>query len=430
MGGRTPLRRRRLGGGGRTISGGNPNEPDEGGVSPEPSVVGPGLSSSLHASSTAASAAALPLHQQAALSAPSHHIISSPRYSNDMGIMFEERGIGKKPHGLSYHDAESDKIHDGPGQSYLAGLRRTITSSIQSNAQVFGRDSNSGRSLSNVAPRIIGGMDGETRSMNTGLSILDASIERRDWRAVVSIASSPAGVSLASRRSYAPLFYEGRFGTTLLPLHRACMYSPPANVVETLIRAYPDAARTAESTFNRLPLHLACRSGFALVDTIQMLLMASGGSSAARYRDKLGRIPLHYCLANGAHPSIVSDLVAAYPACLSISDCEGWLPLHVACGSGVDLAIIENLVRSHPQTIGELTRWGSQPLDCARMFVGERYARKVAELFSRGLDTLGISSNETYEEEEGRWDGVSVVGAAPVQSSREGISFTPTSRFA
>lgn len=411
MGGRTPLRRRRLGGGGRTISGGNPNEPDEGGVSPEPSVVGPGLSS-LHVSSTAASAsttaataADLPLHQQAALSRPSDHV-SSSRYSNDMGVMFEERGIGKKHHDPSYDDAEGAKIHDGPGQSYLAGLRRTITSSIQSNVQLFGRGSNGGRSLSSVAPRTIGGMDGETRSMNTGLSILDASIERRDWRAVISIASSPAGVSLASKRSYAPLFYEERFGTTLLPLHRACMYSPPAHVVETLIRAHPDASRTAESTFNRLPLHLACRSGSASVDTIQTLLMASGGSAAARYRDKLGRIPLHYCLANGAHPSVVSDLVAAYPACLSISDCEEWLPLHVACGSGVDLTIIESLVRSHPQTIGELTRWGSRPLDCARMFVGERYARKIAELFLRGLDAVGISSNEMGEEEEGRWDGM------------------------
>ena len=328
-------------------------------------------------------------------------------------------------HGLAM---EGDtKVHDGPGMSFGGALRRTLTSSVHS------LRSTSVPSYTNHHHH---------PDQHAGLTILDSAIERRDWRAVLSTVNSPAGPSLCSRTSHAPLFYGGRYGTTLLPLHRACMYDAPAYVIEALLRANPKAARTAESAFHRLPIHLACRvGGSAQVDTVRLLLVASerDGSFSSNCRDKLKRIPLHYILANGAHPTIVDDLLlqARSSTSLALADSEGWLALHVACGSGVDLGIVERLARAHPAGMNCLTRWGSRPLDCARMFVGDRYADQVDEIFcstlNRPLEADAVEPTPMeapvgipviHEENlstEGRWDGVNQT------SPRSG---RPTSRFA
>ena len=386
-----PLRRRRLGAGG-----GNPNEPnnEQPAEAEHHQGVGP---SSLLVPSSSSSYSGMPLPQSS-------------------GLVMEE-------------DA---KVHDGPGMSLGASLRRTLTASV--------------KSLRSTAVATTGAVeveagDGHERQRHhhyPGLTILDASIERRDWGSVLSIVNSPAGPSLSARTSYAPLFYGGKFGTTLLPLHRACMYDAPAYVIEALLRSNPTAARTAESAFHRLPIHLACRSGSAQVDTV-MLLLASDrdgvtGTSSSTCRDRLKRIPLHYILANGAHPTIVDDLLQfGASRCLAMADSEGWLALHVACGAGADLGIVERLVRAHPAAMNSLTRWGSRPLDCARMFVGDRYAGRVDEIFcrtlNRPLDVTGEIStmgaplgviHEEYAGFEGKWDGVNEIA----RSGR------PTSRFA
>ena len=332
---------------------------------------------------------------------------------------------------------EDAKVHDGPGMSFGATLRRSLTDSVKSLRSTT-------VTTTGAAAIGVGVGDRHERQRHhhyPGLTILDASIERRDWGSVLSIVNSPAGPSLSARTSHAPLFYGGRYGTTLLPLHRACMYDAPAYVIDALLRANPTAARTAESAFHRLPIHLACRSGSAQVDTV-MLLLASDrddgtGTSSSSCRDRLKRIPLHYILANGAHPTIVDDLLQfGASRCLAMADSEGWLALHVACGSGVDLGIVERLVRAHPAAMNSLTRWGSRPLDCARMFVGDRYADRVNEIFCRNLNRsleimhdistmdapLGVI-HEEYAGFEGtccEWDGVSEIA----RSGR------PTSRFA
>ena len=386
-----PLRRRRLGAGG-----GNPNEPnnEQPAEAEHHQGVGP---SSLLVPSSSSSYSGMPLPQSS-------------------GLVMEE-------------DA---KVHNGPGMSLGASLRRTLTASV--------------KSLRSTAVATTGAAEVEAGDSHErqrhhhypGLTILDASIERRDWGSVLSIVNSPAGPSLSARTSHAPLFYGGKFGTTLLPLHRACMYDAPAFVIEALLRANPTAARTAESAFHRLPIHLACRSGSAQVDTV-MLLLASDrdgvtGTSSSTCRDRLKRIPLHYILANGAHPTIVDDLLQfGASRCLAMADSEGWLALHVACGVGVDLGIVERLVRAHPAAMHSLTRWGSRPLDCARMFVGDRYAGRVDEIFCRTLncplDVTGEIStmdaplgviHEEYAGFEGKWDGVNEIA----RSGR------PTSRFA
>ena len=391
-----PLRRRRLGAG--AVAGGASSFGGAGGGNPNEAQEAP------HDDHPTQAAASTAEHDHSAIVGPRHH---------------------SHHHGLAMED--DTKVHDGPGMSFGGALRRTLTSSVHS------LQSTSVPSYTNQH---------HLPDHHAGLTILDSAIERRDWRAVLSIVNSPAGPSLCSRTSHAPLFYGGRYGTTLLPLHRACMCDPPAYVVEALLRANPKAARTAESAFHRLPIHLACRvGGSAQVDTVRLLLVASerDGTSSWNCRDKLKRIPLHYILANGAHPTIVDDLLlqARSSTSLALADSEGWLALHVACGSGVDLGIVERLARAHPAAMNGLTRWGSRPLDCARMFVGDRYADQVDEIFCRTLNRpLEADAGEPttieapvgipviHEENistEGRWDG------ANQTSPRSG---KPTSRFA
>ena len=387
-----PLRRRRLGAGG-----GNPNEPNNEQPAEAEHHQGVGPSSLL-----------VPLSSSGSGMPP-------PQNS---GLVMEEHA----------------KVHDGPGMSFGATLRRSLTDSVKS------LRSTTVTTTGAVAVGVDDRHERQQHHHNPGLTILDASIERRDWGSVLSIVNSPAGPSLSARTSHAPLFYGGRYGTTLLPLHRACMYDAPAYVIEALLRANPTAARTAESAFHRLPIHLACRSGSAQVDTV-MLLLASDrddgtGTSSSTCRDSLKRTPLHYMLANGAHPTIVDDLLQfGASRCLAMADSEGWLALHVACGSGVDLGIVERLVRAHPAAMNSLTRWGSRPLDCARMFVGDRYADRVDEIFCRNLNrpleimheisTMDAPLGVIHEEYAGfedtcKWDGVSEIA----RSGR------PTSRFA
>ena len=394
-----PLRRRRLGAGavagGASIfggaSGGNPNEPQEAPHDDHSTQAAASTAEHDHSSTCIVG----PLHQ-------SYH------------------------HGLAMED--DTKVHDGPGMSFGGALRRTLTSSVHSL-----------RSTPSV-PSYSYTNQHHHPDHHAGLKILDSAIVRRDWRAVLSIVNSPGGPSLCSRTSHAPLFYGGRHGTTLLPLHRACMCDAPAYVVEALLRANPKAARTAESAFHRLPIHLACRvGGSAQVDTVRLLLVYFTFSSNCR--DKLKRTPLHYILANGAHPTIVDDLLlqAQSSTSLALADSEGWLALHVACGSGVDLGIVERLARTHPAAMNGLTRWGSRPLDCARMFVGNQYADQVDEIFcstlNRPLEADAVEPTTTeapvgipaiHEENirsstEGRWEGVNQT------SPRSG---RPTSRFA
>jgi hypothetical protein len=371
-----PLRRRRLGAAGSSLGGGiNPNEPNE---------------------------------------PPPHDDEAVPSSSS-----------GPLGHG-GLRMEEDAKVHDGPSMSFGATLRRTLTSGVHS---LRSTSASTGADSSHASHH-------QERHHRGGLTILDSSIERRDWGTVLSIVNSPAGPSLSARTSHAPLFYSGRYGTTLLPLHRACMYDAPAYVIEALLKANPTSARMAESAFHRLPLHLACRSGSAQVDTVRMLLLASErdgtstGTSSWRCRDRLKRIPLHYLLANGAHPTIIDDLLQLHQPsiCLAIADSEGWLALHVACASGVDLGIVERLVRAHPAAINSLTRWGSRPLDCARMFVGGLYADRVEEIFCRNVNrTLERSAMDSASlgviHEECKWDGVRDT-VPTTRSSR------PTSRFA
>lgn len=83
-------------------------------------------------------------------------------------------------------------------------------------------------------------------------------------------------------------FFEGLKDSNVLPLHEVLVANGPLELVHELIQAYPKGVRQKESSYQRLPLHCACRKN-ANPKVIQMLLESY--ADAALVADSLGRLP-------------------------------------------------------------------------------------------------------------------------------------------
>lgn len=147
-------------------------------------------------------------------------------------------------------------------------------------------------------------------------------------------------------------FFDGCIEARVLPLHRALAVqtSPiPTNVLEMFIQAYPPALQLAESSYERLPLHCACRRPGATLALIEPLVRAF--PDACLVPDALQRLPLHYALTNGASVQVILYLLQVHPQAARGVDIHGYTPLHVACAQLADLAIIHCLVELYPQAV-------------------------------------------------------------------------------
>lgn len=111
-----------------------------------------------------------------------------------------------------------------------------------------------------------------------------------------------------------------------LPLHAACSFQAPADVVETLLRAYPAGASQPNSTGN-LPIHQAAMLQ-APVETVELLL--SRFPEGATVRNQYGSLPLHMAASNQASPEVVRLLIASYQDALHLQNDDGMTPLDLA----------------------------------------------------------------------------------------------------
>lgn len=106
--------------------------------------------------------------------------------------------------------------------------------------------------------------------------------------------------------------YCGPDGWTAL--HHACnRRCPEAPCVEALIRAYPDALLEVEEK-NMTPLHYACRFK-APKEVVRLLLhlYPQRGRAAVSMRDRRGRTPLYYAVRYDAPPGVVELLLEVDP---------------------------------------------------------------------------------------------------------------------
>ena len=178
---------------------------------------------------------------------------------------------------------------------------------------------------------------------------------------------------LAASRLVLQGFFEGRKDATVFPLHQACACpGVPVSLIEALMAAYPAALYKTESSYQRLPLHCACRTG-ASPEVVQALLHAASVYYAAAtndgnpvhemclHPDTLQRLPLHYALSNHAQAETVRVLLDACPASAHAVDQRGWTCLHVAASVGCSLPVFQWLLEANPQAASIATMQGSLP---------------------------------------------------------------------
>lgn len=86
-------------------------------------------------------------------------------------------------------------------------------------------------------------------------------------------------------------FFDGEHESHVLPIHSAAALCAPKDAIEALALANHDGVKAKETSFKRLPLHIACQS-HAPADMVATLL--SFYPQGAADTDVLGRLPLHY----------------------------------------------------------------------------------------------------------------------------------------
>ena len=115
---------------------------------------------------------------------------------------------------------------------------------------------------------------------------LSQAITSEKWERVFQICNAQPGAAKVWTVRHG--LFEGIKDANVLPIHEALVGGAPYAIVEALLRAYPDSVYCKESSYQRLPLHCACRKN-AIKDVVELLLKHYG--DAALTADTLGRLP-------------------------------------------------------------------------------------------------------------------------------------------
>lgn len=155
---------------------------------------------------------------------------------------------------------------------------------------------------------------------------LEILVQKHKWKAVIErIIIDP----LEPEKELKVMTRGGfKASTGMTALHYACERSPPVEIVNALIEAYPVACLTRCMPGGCLPLHVACT---------------------------------WHC-----SPAVVRALLSADQGGVAVKDELGNLPLHSACFSGADSAIIDALLMTDPKAVLARNHQGSRPLDIVK----------------------------------------------------------------
>jgi len=207
-------------------------------------------------------------------------------------------------------------------------------------------------------------------------TILFKLIIKKDWSAVAQRSASHA---VETRTWIVTKGFHGNL--RFLPLHKACVLQPPSTVLQNLITAYPEGAKSKDQD-GWLPVHCACFYG-ASEEVIETLLLSN--PSGAHSKDDEGRMPLHYASLKAADEGTVAALLRSNPKAAMSKDDEGRLPIHHACSKGSSEGCIEALLKVSPKGAQSKDDQGRLPLHHAcRKGAGERVVRALLRFYPRG----------------------------------------------
>jgi len=165
-----------------------------------------------------------------------------------------------------------------------------------------------------------------------------------------------------------------------LPLHKACVLSPPAEVIEKLIIAYSEGSKCRDQD-GWLPIHCACFYG-ACGKIITTLLNAH--PKGTQIKDDEGRLPIHYACLKSASKEVVDILLENFSKGSMSKDEEGRLPIHHACSKGAPEGVIDALLKASPKGAQSKDDQGRLPLHHAcRKSLSERIVRTLLRVYPR-----------------------------------------------
>eukprot|EP00977_Amphora_coffeiformis_P008020 scaffold1803_cov92-Amphora_coffeaeformis.AAC.43 len=206
-------------------------------------------------------------------------------------------------------------------------------------------------------------------------TVLFRMILKKDWK-------QAAARALAYPEEAATWIVTKGFNGNLrfLPLHKACVLSPPGEEFGDILKAFPGAAESADQD-GWLPLHCACFYG-APSDAISCLMKAY--PRAASHKDDEGRLPLHYACLKGASQEVVDALLKTSAKAALSKDQEGRLPLHHACSKGAPEEVIDALLKASPKGAQSKDDQGRLPIHHAcRRNSSERVIRTLLRVYPR-----------------------------------------------
>ena len=120
-------------------------------------------------------------------------------------------------------------------------------------------------------------------------SSLSKMITSDQWERVVQLCQGTPGE--AKKWTTRQGFFEGMKDASVLPIHEALVAGAPVHVIQALLEAYPDCVFCKESSYQRLPLHCACRKN-AMPEVVDLLLKKYADASLTP--DSLGRLPCKF----------------------------------------------------------------------------------------------------------------------------------------
>jgi len=144
-----------------------------------------------------------------------------------------------------------------------------------------------------------------------------------------------------------------------LPLHTACRFRAPAEILNFLLEQDP-ATIHLQDNHGSLPVHLACQSN-APVKEIRCLVEAeaggvgtAGGFGTLCARDNRGALPLHALCESGASIDAVKYLLKMYPASVKATTNDGALPYILACQAAASLDVLQELLTAYPDALARM----------------------------------------------------------------------------
>mmetsp|Transcript_14101 Transcript_14101/g.29244 ORF Transcript_14101/g.29244 Transcript_14101/m.29244 type:complete len:238 (-) Transcript_14101:214-927(-) len=177
-------------------------------------------------------------------------------------------------------------------------------------------------------------------------TLLSRAITADDWSSAIEVLKCcPEQASWWSQRFG---FFDGKTTARVLPLHEALVGHAPLECIKAIVEKYPEGVKKPESSYQRLPLHCACRKE---ADPCIIYYLAHKCKKACVVPDALGRVPLHYALTNGADAAVVHTLLDFDPSSARSMDRYGWTPVHVACSVGASVDIVERLLEINPEAV-------------------------------------------------------------------------------